>query len=657
MRLQIEAPVNLLRYPRVYLFLSGMILIAGASLSIGGAEILGIWPRIIVGLLVLLLPGCYLFVLFPTREDWDLADVVGYGFSYSLAMITILGLIARTLTLSISALELIWYLLALLGLGAVWFKTESRRGRRSEPPAVHPQFYLLLAIVFGLVALYAHGSILMASNSDDQSRHHGMIHGFLRNEPLGWSEPYYESGNRIGDQDYLTYWVLAQALVSKISSAHILLARYLINPFVLLMSVAAMYVFARNLGHCRKTSLAVVIVGLLALSLIAWKGRLAGNQLLVHAHLDKVLASFALAPVAISSAWLYADTGNRRALWGFALSFLACAFVHSVIGGFVLCIVGFWCLLYCISNRSGRRQIVEIALLALILFFPSILLRLISSQPTISAIGSGNWYFGIEPRHAGLLTYVVFALTAVCALVRRDARSRLLLSFLVVIGIGLLPLTAWMYRIVLPDFQIRRVVWLMPYGYMLVFVIGTCWSAISSRYSLNRSTVNRLRLSLLILAFPISGYFLQFHSRADFSIDIASVPEEVSELLDIADYIDAQHDDRVWIAASSRDNLHNRAIGLHWKAISLSRYSAERMAYYSSLPLEQTAMQRADNFRLYDAAVPVDEKLAIIDRYDIAYLLFDRGYAWMVDALYQTDKDRFEQVYSGEKLRLVRVNR
>jgi len=402
--------------------------------------------------------------------------------------------------------------------------------------------------------------------------------------------------------------------------------------------------------------LSVVVVSLLALSLIAWKGNLAGNQFFVHAHMYQVLAAFALGPVAISSAWLYADTGNRRALWGFALSFLACAFVHSVIGGFVLCIVGLWCLLQFFSNRSGRRQVYEIALVALILFIPSILIRLISTQPTITAFGSGAWYSGIAPRRAGFLTYLVFALTAVCALARRDARSKQMLSFLVVIGIGLLPLTAWIYRIVLPDYQIRRVLWLMPYGYMLAFVIGTAWSSISSRYSLQRSTVARLRLSLLILAIPIAAYCLQFHSRADFSIDIGSVPEEVSDLLDIAEYIDAHHDERVWIAASPGDDLRNKVVALHWKAISLSRFSAERMAYYSNLPFEQAAMQRADNFRLYDAAAPVEEKLAIIERYGIAYLLFDKGYSWMVDAIYQTDRERFELVYSGETLRLVRVH-
>lgn len=645
-----------LRCPPIYLLISGLALIAGVSMSISGAGIFGIWPRVIIGLLVFLLPGCYLYVLLPTRDDWDLADVLGYGFAYSMALITILGLIMRTLAWSIGAIEFIWYVIAVFGCSAAIYRTRFWWSHSTKTSPTSRQFYPLLAIAFGMLALYAHGSILMASNSDDQSRHHGMIHGFLRSEPLGWSEPYYESGNRIGDQDYLTYWVLAQALVVKISGAHILLARYLVNPFVLTMSVAAMYIFARNLGHCRKYSLSVVIVGLLALSLIAWKGKVAGNQFFVHAQLDKVLVSFALAPVAISSAWLYAKSGNRRALWGFALSFLACAFVHSVIGGFVLCIVGFWCLLEFFTNRRVRKKIYPIALLALILFFPSILLRLISLQPTITAFGSGGWYSGIQPRHATILTYLVLAMATVCALARRDAKSKLMLSFVLVIGIGLLPLTAWIYRILLPDFQIRRVVWLMPYGYMMVFVLGAVCRAISSRYSLQRLALDRLRLTLLILAFPITACFLQFNSRADFSKDIGMVPEEVSEMLEIAEYVDRHHDARVWIAASPGENLRNKTIGLHWKVISLSRYSAERMAYYSNLPLEQTAMQRADNFRLYDAAVPVEEKLAIIDRYGIAYLLFDKGYSWMVDALYQADKERFELVYSGETLRLVRVH-
>ena len=656
MRLMTGALVRLLRFPRIFLLLSGLTLVAGAWLSIGGASFVGIWPRVIIGLIIFVLPGCFMYLAAPTRDDWDLLEALGYGFTYSMALITILGLITRTLALSISVVEALWYLCALLGFIAAVIKSKFWRGLNAGTPSASVQTGLLSAIICVMALLYAHASFSLASNSDDQSRHHGMIHGFLRSEPLGWSEPYYESGNLIGDQDYLTYWVLAQALVVEISGAHILLARYLVNPFVVTMSVAAMYVFARNLGHCRNSSLRVVIVGLFALSLIAWYGKVAGNQFFVHAHLDKVLVSFALAPIAISSAWRYARSRQRRTLWGFALSFLACAFVHSVIGGFALCVIGSWCLLEFFSNRSRRKEIYQIALLALILFFPSIVIRLISVQPTITPFGSGGWYFGIQPHHATILTYLVLALTTVCALARRDATSRLMLAYVAVIGIALIPLTAWMYRILLPDFQIRRVVWLTPFGYMIVFVVESVWRALSSRFSPQPLSVDRLRLALLMLALPLTAYFLQFHSRADFSKDLGTVPDEVSDMLEIAEYIDRHHDERVWIAASPGDDLRNKTVALHWKVISLSRFSAERMAYYSNLPLGQTAMQRADNFRLYDAAVPVGEKLDIIDRFGIDYLLFTKQYAWMVDALYQTDKERFELVYSGETLRLVRVH-
>jgi len=65
LRLKIEALANLLRYPQVYLLLGGLILLAGLSLSIGGAGIFGVWLRIIIGLLIFLLPGGFLFALSP----------------------------------------------------------------------------------------------------------------------------------------------------------------------------------------------------------------------------------------------------------------------------------------------------------------------------------------------------------------------------------------------------------------------------------------------------------------------------------------------------------------------------------------------------------------------------------------------------------------
>ena len=624
-----------------------MALIAGITLSVSEAGFISLWPRVIIGLIVFLLPGCFLFLLIPTRDDWDLAYVVGYGFAYSLVLVTILGFITRTLALSIGAVEFIWYLLALLGFGAVIVKTRFWRGRGMELPATAPQFYLLLATAIGMLALYAHGSILMASNSDDQSHRQAEVNSFLRDDPLGWSEPFFETGNRVSPRVVLSYWTLAQALVVQVSGVPILLVRYLLNPFAVIVATASMYAFARNLGQCRRTSLIVVILGLLGLSLVAEIGKLPGNEFFVHGKMDKNIAAFALAPVAISSAWLYWRARTRRALCGFALSFLACAFVHSIIGAFAGAIIGVWCMLLLVADPGGRRHAIYIGLLTLLLLSPAVVLRLTSSHPDTDNYADVGLALTLPTEQAGHATYVVVALALLAVATRRsDPESALVLAFIIVIGFGLLPIGVWVYGRVLAHWP--RVFWLMPYGYVLFFIIEAARKRFAGRPALAAWP--------FVFALPICAYFLQFHSRADFRTDLAVVTDEVVEMLRVAEYIDAHHDERIWIAASPESENRNRAIAIDWKVVSLSHYAAATMAYFSDIPLQQAMMQRADNFRLYDAAIPVEEKLSIIDRYGIEYLLFPKGYAWMVDALYQTDKERFELVYSGESLRLVRVH-
>ena len=114
--------INLLRLPLFYLLCCAMILIVGVSLSTIGTGILSLWPRVIAGLLVFLLPGCLVYILAPTRENSDLGDIIGHGFAYSMALITILGLITRTLALSIEIVEVSWYMLTLLGFIVVCFR-------------------------------------------------------------------------------------------------------------------------------------------------------------------------------------------------------------------------------------------------------------------------------------------------------------------------------------------------------------------------------------------------------------------------------------------------------------------------------------------------------------------------------------------------------
>ena len=662
---------------RVLLLGSGFIILAGISLSLVDVTFVSPWLRITVGLLVFILPGGYLFALAPARDEWDLIDFIGYGFAFSVALITLLGLITRTLALHIDTVEFIWHTLAVVGFAAVFY-------RRRRSPAINLQLRApiaaTLAVILILVALYAHTSFFAADMSRDQFRHHAAVNGFLRDEPLGWAEPYYESGNPIADRMYLTYWVLAQALVVEISAVPIALTRYLINLFAMTMSVVAMYVFARNLGHGRRTSLIYVCLGLFAYSMLAVYSGQPGSQFYYRPLLDKVIAAFALAPVAVSSAWLCAKTGSNRAYFGFGLAFTATVSVHAISGGFAAVIIGLFCVIRLLTDRAKWRGSLKLLALLFLLFLPTILVRLNTADTTIyyfdelpddvgggihrydaiNPFDGGNNFYAIHSNLAGALTYLLIALALLSVAARRlDARSKLMLAYVLAVSIGLLPYTAWIYGRLVSVNHIVRILWLMPYGYILGFVLDTGYSALARALPASSRLTgwlgsDRLFYALLAVVLLLTVQRHQISSRVDLSRDIATATSGETEMLEIAEYLDANHDERVWIAAS--DEYRELILAMHWKVISLSRFSANRMSYYSNLPVEAMRIQRESNFRLYKADVPVEERLAIVDRYDIDYLLFPKGYAWIVDALYQMDKQRFELVYSGETLRLVRVH-
>ncbi len=663
--------------PAYLLFCALPVLLAGLALSLGGDSAGSPWLRVMIALLVFMLPGGLLFVLLPARADWDLIDVAGYGFAFSLALITFLGLITRTLALSIDAVLFIWFLLAILGFASAFLRMRSLPLLNLRPSAPNAA---LLAIVLMLVALFAHASILSTGSAKDQYRNHAAINGFLRKQPLGWQEPYFESGNPIADRMYLTYWVLAQALVVKISGAPILLARYLINPFVMLMSVTALYIFARNLRHSRAWSLVLVCLALLAFSLLADVDTQAGTRFFVRAQLDKVVAAFALAPIAISSAYLAWRERHWRAGVAFAATLLATCCVHAIMGAFAAGVIMLFCLIRFISQASDRGIVLSIALLSLALLSPLIILRLETTETSIynfdsvnenepkrmivhdtpNPLNNGEKFYAISPLAASHLTYLLTPLTFLCVLARRrDARSHLLLAFAISVAIGLLPLTAWIYGRLVSFNHVLRILWLFPYGYVIGYVMETAWMLVCQcsrrveRWS-QRANADGLRLVLAALALALTVVFAAENPRFDLSRDIADAASGDRDLLAVAALIDSQHEGRVWVAASEKHR--ERILALGWKVISLSRYSPERMAYYSNLLIADAIAQTEDNLHLYASNAPVAEKLAIIDRYGIEYLLFAPQYARQVDALYQTDKQRFELVFSGESLRLVRVH-
>ena len=624
-----------------------------------------LWMRVLFACVLFVLPGGFIFSLMPVRDSWDAIDFIGYGFAISLVLMGILGLLARTFHWTFGFIEIIWYALTVLSLLTFLFKARNRSVRLVKCNGASAA---LLAIISVQALLFAYAGLFSLTRNHDRHTYNVEVTNFLREEPLDWQEIYYDTGNTISGRLYLTYWMLAQSLIVDVSGVHILQAQFIINSAVIGLEVMAIYIFARNLGHRPKAALVIVVLGLLCYSVLTQDNPQAGAQFFRRPIQDKLIAGFVLAPIAISTAYIWSTSRRRLAGVGFALSLLSMMFVHVMMAGFALAAIGLWCLLRIVFAKRERSNAIVIGMTAAVIFSPAILIRLnadMSPYHLLSAdhliwVDEESGLYAIRPDVAGGLTYILLTWVVLSLMLRPfDNRSMLMLAFALAVGIGLIPYTAWIYGRLTTILHMVRVVWILPYGYMLGFVLQTGCDRLCARVPKMKSKIMRLQqdkviIPLLSLTIILTAVLLNVQQNVTFSKDISQVIDENEELLEAADYLESNHDERVWIVGSPE--YRNVIPSLSSKAITLSHFHAARMRYYSGLSPDRATTQLDDNFRFYHSSVALEEKMAILDRYGIDYLLFDPDYSDMIDRLSDFAPERFETVYIGNSVKLVKVD-
>jgi len=563
----------------------------------------------------------------------------------------------------------------ILGLTAFLFRMKNRSARLAKFSTSSKE---LLAIILVQVLLFAYSGVYSGiSIHSDQSTYNAEVTNFLREEPLDWLEIYYDTGNLISDRFYLSYWTLAQSFIVNASGVHILQAQFMINSLMILLTAAAIYIFSRNLGHKPETAFIIVVLSLLCYSVLTENTHQAGSQFFLRPIQGKLVAGFILAPITVSTAYICAVSRRRFAYIGFALSFLSMMLTHVMMAGFALVAIGIWCLVRLVWDKQGRLNAMVIGLIAAVIFSPAVFLRLNTDtsiynygDETVSAfhkvlVDEESGFYVIHPNVAGALTYILL-LSVLAAIVLRvrmrqpfNNESMFMLALALTAGIGLVPYTAWIYGRLVSIPHIVRVLWLLPYGYMLSFVWQTGWDALRSYAPRIRDKTKWLQqdkavISCLGLTILVTVILLNVHRDIVFFTNVSYVIDEKKELLEIAEYIESNHDERVWIMGSP--GYRNVIPSISSKAITLSHFHVVRMVSFSGISEDQAAMQKDDNFRFFDRYVSLEEKMAIINKYDIDYLLFDPKYSWMVDMLFGFEAGRFELVYGQDSVKLVKIN-
>lgn len=656
----------------------GLSLAAGLALLmcldlLGFDSHLQLWLSVALAVSLFILPGG---LLVTAAQGWlplCLPRFVSYGFAISLLLISIIGIVARSLHWTFAGILLIWFCLTLASLLAFVFKARRQRiiGGR---PALETLFLILIILI--TLSLFAYSGMHSQPLRNDQHEIHTMILAFQDGAPLDWQEWLYENGEHIPNRVYLAYWELTKALVSAVSGQHILRADFIINSLLMLVAVCAVHTFARDLGESTRTAWLIVLLHLCCYALLLGGIRQPGAQFVSRVLEDKLVAAFVVAPLALSAAHRAYVSPSRQTYAAFFLSFLALLVTHVMMAGFVLIalVIGFAPRIFTPSSQR-RSSALAILLMALLVFSPGIVFRLqidsagnawnfgaepIRTNRDVLAINRRNpitneTFYAINPSAVGALSYGLLALVMLSAAFRRcDKRSWLLVALAVTACVGLLPFTAWIYGRLVSVAHMMRVMWIIPYGYMLYFVLVALWGRLRARVPFPHEPLRKAALvGTAALTLLSSAHSLIVLRNMDFSLDVATVIESRQDWIALGEFLDSQHEARVHFLSSP--DRRNQVLSASSKVIALSRYHFRRMVLYSNMSVEEAQQRTDDHFRFWEDDAPLQERLAILEKYDINYLLYTADYEGIVQELMVADSLAIELVMEKELFRLAHV--
>ncbi|MCY4466383.1 MAG: hypothetical protein OXE46_12680 [Chloroflexi bacterium] len=322
-----------------------------------------LWFSVTFALCLFILPGAVLITALQGRLPVCIPHFISYGFATSLVMISIIGLLARSLHWTIDGIKALW--LGLL-LGAVLHLARRARGRRiiGAKPSTEAVFLVLCMLM--ATSMLAFSGMHHQPRNGDQHEYHAQVNRFEGGGPLDWQEIFYDTGGSPSPRFHLTYWTLAQSLLTSFSAQHILNADFVINNLLMIVALCAAFTFARNMGASSRNACLVAMLQLLCYAFLLGGIRQPGGQFYSRLLEDKLVAGFVVAPLAISAAQRAFRQRTRGALFDFALTFAATLFAHVLIAGFVLAVIvlGFAPRIL-LATGGKRRRSLAILILAL----------------------------------------------------------------------------------------------------------------------------------------------------------------------------------------------------------------------------------------------------------------------------------------------------
>ncbi len=634
-----------------------------------------VWVKMALGLSAFILPG-FLIIKLLQPQDPDWIGYIPFGFSISLLIVTVLGLIARSVHLSMSHIVICFWVVGIISLGLV-FQQGVKKGNTGEERRVSGtglKYTWPILVVVVLIGLITTLRII----GDDDLIYQAYQNYFEKSASLDFKEIVFGYDEWSPARFWIVSIPFAQALISRIT--HIPAAMFALgyyDPFLVLVSAIAFYCLSWRLGLSPGMAALSVVFQFTFMVLLS-EYLHAGAPFLKQLGTDKATAAFILAPVFLDGLHRIFKGPNVGSIVAGLLAALSLSAAHPVIFAFAGFIAGLTGLL-AIDRTSIIRRILIPAMILLMAMLPQVAVRFSGSQSTalidqarsdmlhqeetdlrIRLWGSRQLY-GLNPSllaihipyeqrlspispdllHFGWLVFPALVGLFTLKDFRKEETARYILASLLLVLLVIFPFTGPIFGTLTTPGMLERTVWLFPFGTALVYLLARLCGSLKiikkGRENSRHDVAIPLQIASTVICTAVILLYMRETKAPDFD-QLRRREIRYQDLVDIGSFLDRENDTNFWIAGSDKINDLIPIFTTRGKVISF-RPSDRSYSYF--IPAEAHNQRMLDRQSLFSGTASMEEILAVCKKYQISYLLFGRQEFGSIERLVSMHPETF----------------
>lgn len=665
--------INGMRNPQRFLPTTGLILLITFFWFGNGFNLtqMSVPLRVAIAFLFVLIPGGITGYGLSGGKRWSWIRFVGVGLPISIAYMGILGILARTLHLTISHMSFIWYVMSITGILFVAYRVQLPSDHKTHlRPEKVTLFYSVIALV--IVLMFTVVAPFTMHKTNDILLHDAEVTYFASDQPIDWNEIYFETGNRISDRISLAYWRVTQALMVHLIDVHILTTQLYVSSMLMIFGACSIYVMARLFDHSIQTSVFIVILHYLIFAVLTQVDRQAGDEILTRFIQDKVLAGIGLSPIIYGICYRISQQPTRKLYLLLVLVLFGAIFTHPILAGFAIAVVGLWMLTNSLINRKLRPYLL-ISLTCILVFSPIAVVRFTTDlefnfgDDKVDTEDIRTWsnedgsLYAAPPEIVSSVTYVLVFVIGVASLIRfrQGDHERLHLAYVLIVAVGLIPYTAWIYGKIVSVYHVYRVVWIIPYGYAVWYALSAFASFADNLLPAHSVKLRHYGSILLVAVAPlfVASQLARPMEKLPLHLHLININ---NELIEIGAYLESQTpaDERVVVLGDYYLRFRDYVAVISHVAQPVSLCEVRCLMNFTSISEQDASDRLKKTVRFFSGEHDNARRLETIETYKVDYIIYHRDPTQkQLDELFDEYPEVFQQVFETQTFVVVHVNK